>query len=44
LEAAALGANEDGSVIGNMKSYLGGVGEGLKKAEEGAWRWAKGEK
>jgi len=35
-------AREEEGVLGSVKGWVGGVGEGLKKAEEAAWKYAKG--
>jgi len=42
FEDTARRASEEEGVLGTVKSYLGGVGVGLKKAEEEAWKLAKG--
>jgi hypothetical protein len=34
-----LASEEDEGVMGQAKAWLAGAGEGLKRAEEKAWRW-----
>lgn len=42
FEHANQQASEEEGVLGTVKSYLGGAGSALKKAEESAWDFAKG--
>lgn len=42
FEHAQREASEEEGVMGTVKSYLGGAGSALKKAEESAWGFAKG--
>jgi hypothetical protein len=41
FEHANQQASEEEGIFGTVKSYLGGAGSALKKAEESAWNMAK---